>query len=97
MGQFTKPTRYKSKRNLGLVRNMPCIVCLRRPADADHIRTVGSGGGDNLSNLQPLCREHHVERHTRGIDTFLSTYLTLIVERRKEFNLPAMRLREGAN
>ena len=29
-----------------------------------HIRSVGAGGGDELSNLVSLCKECHVKVHT---------------------------------
>lgn len=92
-GGFTKEKRYQSKRNIGIVKNLPCLICLKRPSDADHIRTRGAGGGDNLGNLQPLCREHHTFKHSVGIKTFLNMYFSVIVERRRDFNLPPMQIK----
>lgn len=67
--------RLISSQNIKRVRQMPCEVCRAAPPnDTDHIRTVGSGGGDELSNLMPLCRKHHQEKHQTGIKTFASKY-----------------------
>lgn len=64
-----------SKKNLELVRQMPCKACGKPPPnDPDHIKTRGAGGTDDLSNLQALCRIHHIERHTIGIKTFQKKY-----------------------
>jgi 5-methylcytosine-specific restriction endonuclease McrA len=94
---LTKPKRYESKRNLSLIRNLPCVVCSSKPCDPDHIKTKGSGGGDNLSNLNPLCRTCHIARHTLGIKTFLHLHFNTIVENRKALNLPSMNLRSESN
>ena len=71
---FPKPTRVKDKELRRLIRGRPCLVCGASPSDAAHLKTVGSGGGDTVDNLIPLCRVHHVEQHAIGIDTFLSKY-----------------------
>lgn len=41
---------------------LKCIVCLK-PAEHHHVKSRGSGGGDESSNLMPLCRTHHTEIH----------------------------------
>lgn len=69
------PKRFKSKENLNLVRNQPCLACKKRgPSDPDHIRSRGAGGDDSLSNLMPLCRTCHVTRHAIGIQSFVKRY-----------------------
>jgi len=53
---------------------MPCVICGARPSDPDHIRSKGSGGHDEPSNLAPLCRWHHTERHYVGVATLAHRY-----------------------
>ena len=58
--------------------NKKCAVCGSH-ADLHHIDTVGMGNDrqevHHLGRLvMPLCREHHTEIHTIGIETFLSKY-----------------------
>ena len=58
--------------------NKKCCVCGGH-ADLHHIDTVGMGNDrqevHHLGRLvMPLCREHHTEIHTIGIETFLSKY-----------------------
>ena len=58
--------------------NKKCCVC-GRLADLHHVDAVGIGNDrqevHHLGRLvMPLCREHHVEIHTIGIETFLSKY-----------------------
>ena len=47
-----------------------CILC-DSGAERHHIRTRGSGGSDHDCNIMYLCREHHVEIHKIGINTFI--------------------------
>ena len=52
------------------VRNRCCLICgASPPSDAAHVRSWGAGHGDE-DNLVPLCRTHHSEQHTEGIETF---------------------------
>lgn len=53
---------------------MRCLVCNRDHADRAHVRTRGSGGGDEPENIMPLCRLHHIEQHKIGIITFIEKY-----------------------
>jgi 5-methylcytosine-specific restriction endonuclease McrA len=64
----------KSKENLKLIRNSKCTVCKVVPCDPHHVKTRGSGGGDELSNLMPLCREHHIEIHKIGNSKMCEKY-----------------------
>lgn len=52
------------------VRQMPCVICLKRPADAHHIRSKGAGGPDAQWNVTALCRVHHQRFHALGIRKF---------------------------
>lgn len=43
---------------------IPCEVCGSRAVDIHHIDCRGMGGSkskDEISNLQALCRQHHIE------------------------------------
>ena len=58
--------------------NKKCCVC-GRLADLHHVDAVGMGNDrhevHHLARLvMPLCRQHHVEIHTIGVETFLSMY-----------------------
>lgn len=70
----------KSAANLSLCRMHKCIICIELglnqmyPTEADHITTRGAGGGDEQSNIWPLCSAHHRERHQIGIRTFIKKY-----------------------
>ncbi len=70
----SKTLRVRSDQNLELVKNQPCKVCGKRPVDPHHIRSRGAGGGDELENLLPLCRQHHVEWHTIGGKSMTKKY-----------------------
>lgn len=56
------------------LKEMPCFICGARPSDPHHIRTRGSGGGDEPNNMLPLCRMHHVEIHRIGVKSFAERY-----------------------
>jgi len=53
---------------------LPCWICGFYEAEWDHITSVGAGGSDEPQNLQPLCRNHHIERHRIGIKSFVNKY-----------------------
>lgn len=71
---FPKQTRIKDPELLSVVRNLPCLCCLKSPADAHHVTSRGAGGGDTETNVMPLCREHHQEWHARGSAHMVNTY-----------------------
>lgn len=84
--------RFKSKENLDLIRSLPCVVCFRdAPSDPDHFKTRGAGGGDELSNLNPLCRRCHGNRHMMGIKTFMLRFGDIIELRRAALGLPKLK------
>lgn len=72
--KFPKPKRPKDKKLLDYIKTLGCVVCGLWPSDPDHILSKGAGGGDVPSNLWPLCRRHHTERHAIGFKTFVSKY-----------------------
>lgn len=55
-----------------------CVICGKR-ADLHHVVSLGAGmNRDNVVHegmeVLPLCREHHIEVHTIGRDTFMAKY-----------------------
>ena|GEM_PF-6748349 len=73
--KFPKTKRFLSERNLESVRNQPCIACGKAPRSTpDHIRTRGGGGGDELTNLWPLCIPCHGLKGAVGIKTFAEKF-----------------------
>ena len=60
------------------IKKQSCCVCGRQPCDADHLNARGMGGA-NKSGLKdyscvPLCRKHHIERHSFGIEGIQEKY-----------------------
>lgn len=51
-----------------------CLVCGVPDVDVAHIKTRGSGGGNDDDNVMHLCRDHHTEQHKIGIVTFVEKY-----------------------
>jgi hypothetical protein len=70
-------TRVVDEGLLGVVRGLPCLVCLTVPVDAHHVSSVGAGGGDTWDNVMPLCREHHQQWHSRGPGFMMKSYPTI--------------------
>lgn len=55
-----------------------CSIC-GRAADVHHIDAIGMGGNRNDTvhigrRAIALCREHHAEAHTKGVNTFFDLY-----------------------
>ena len=71
---FQKPQRTISEIVLLQRRSEPCWVCGKRPTDASHIKTRGSGGPDTLWNVVAKCRVHHTEWGQIGPVKFLAKY-----------------------
>lgn len=65
--------RYPKKEKLDLPPRQNCWIC-GKPGEWDHLRTRGAGGGNEMQNLQPLDRYHHVERHTMSLKDFVKKY-----------------------
>jgi hypothetical protein len=59
-----------------LVSFEPCLCCgYVTGATPHHIKTRGSGGGDTIDNLMPLCQKHHTEVGTIGLIAFSAKYV----------------------
>lgn len=69
-----KPKRVRNKKLLESFRLLRCIVCAKLGCDPCHIKSRGAGGGDEVDNLMPLCREHHRMQHQKGIVTFVKSF-----------------------
>lgn len=58
------------------IRNQKCIICFKIDVDPDHLVTVGMGRNRNKEDLLehysciPLCRAHHIERHSTSMARF---------------------------
>ncbi|WP_353737445.1 HNH endonuclease signature motif containing protein [Microcystis sp. M061S2] len=44
------------------------------PSDVHHVKTRGSGGGDDYWNVMPLCRVHHTEWHKIGMQQMIAKH-----------------------
>ncbi len=62
---IAKPKRIKDAVLLAEFRTKPCLICGNK-SDPCHIKSKGSGGGDEVNNLINLCRLHHRESHDVG-------------------------------
>lgn len=62
-----KPEVLRSEAFRDFVKGLPCMICLL-PGDAHHVKHKRGYGDAN--NLVPLCRTHHREVHTIGVETF---------------------------
>lgn len=59
-----------------LLKSNGCIACkiTNGIIDIHHIKTRGSGGGDDPWNILPLCRKCHQLWHHIGWNKFLNEY-----------------------
>lgn len=58
-------SRQASEDYLEYVRDQPCTIC-RAPADDPHHLTHRGSGGSDYTAI-PLCRGHHREVHSNGL------------------------------
>ena len=80
-----KIKRLRSRENRKIVANNPCAIsnheCQGR-IDPDHIKTWGSGAGDEIKGMMPLCSFHHTMKGRKGIiymaDTYKDYYQALV-------------------
>ena len=59
--------------------NKCCVICGKKPSDLHHLDTIGQGVDRRKTNhlkhrAVQLCRIHHNEAHSLGIETFLNKY-----------------------
>ena len=74
----------ETKEYLNYVRKHPCFVCADSHVDLDHLQILGMGGKGSRKGTHsgtiidfscvPLCRPHHIERHSLGIRRFNEKY-----------------------
>ena len=50
-----------------------CLLCMNQ-AERHHIKSRGSGGGDEPDNIMMLCRSHHIEVHKIGRTSFIKKH-----------------------
>lgn len=89
---FEKPKRYVHPEHIKFIKTLPCIICGNTPVDAEHWKTRKSGGGDNLSNLNPMCRLHHIEKGLIGVRSFWERYHKTIIANRRKYKLPRLNI-----
>ena len=69
------PKRTRDPNKAKWFRNTPCIVCLKtETTTGDHIKTFGSGGTCNFSNMWGLCFEHHREKEDIKVKRFVDKH-----------------------
>lgn len=75
MASFPKSPPRKDPKFLDRIRALPCVVCAQ-PArsEASHIKTRGSGGGDDWFNVTPKCAVHHREWEDSAPRDFCKRY-----------------------
>lgn len=59
--------------------NKCCVICGKRPSDLHHLDTIGQGVDRHKTNhlkhrAVQLCRIHHQDAHSLGIETFLQKH-----------------------
>ncbi len=73
-----KVRRIRDPEYLRFLRELPCAVCAHlgeiqtTRTEAHHMKTRGSGGGDD--SAAPLCRAHHHEFHLVGRRSFAARH-----------------------
>ncbi len=74
--------REENAKYLAAIRLLPCLICLRSPSEAAHVRmrdlargktSPGIGRKPDDRYAVPLCHEHHLEQHRRGERIFWET------------------------
>ena len=63
--QQKPPKPIRDKVHIAFVKAKPCLICGRRPSDAQHCRTGLRTMGKRVcdSKTVPLCRPHHTALH----------------------------------
>lgn len=57
-----------------LTERLECCACSERASEMHHITTRGAGGGDEFTNLLPVCRQHHDHAHVKGLSDMTDKY-----------------------
>jgi len=83
MANFKKDTSQDAQL-LRSFRELPCMACGKFPPnEAHHIKTRGSGGGDDYWNILPLCTSCHTGSknswHQSGAVSFLLKHNHILV------------------
>lgn len=64
---LAKPKVTKDPKFLAEIRKLPCVVCGKAPpSTVSHIKTRGSGGGDDWFNCVPKCFRCHRDWESRS-------------------------------
>lgn len=75
MDNLQKNPPTKDPNFLTRIRQLPCLVCAAPPPNTvSHIKTRGSGGGDDWFNCVPKCIDHHIEWGRLGAYMFCQKY-----------------------
>ena len=78
MQSYVQQVKIKQEKDeifLGLIRKINCLCCgAIPPVDACHIKSRGSGGGDEWWNVIPMCRKCHTEQHSIGWLRFIKKH-----------------------
>lgn len=61
------------------IKNKFCVICGKQPADVAHVKAIGMGRNRDKVKFSEslafsLCREHHNEQHSLGIESFKNKY-----------------------
>ena len=57
---------YGSQRRVEFVKNLPCVVCTKKPSENAHIKSGGMGRKADYTQIIPLCASCHRLQHEKG-------------------------------
>jgi hypothetical protein len=67
--------RHSDPEFLAEMRKLRCLACGHPPpSEVHHIKTRGSGGGDEFFNVMPVCRGCHQAWHKMGMQSFIQRH-----------------------
>ena len=63
---------FRSKKYLAYIKSKPCLICGSTATEPHHepLGKAGMGIKAPDSHAVPLCHEHHVLRHSRGMSIY---------------------------